>query len=192
MGVSQMSEEQIGPVQLSLRIRHPAMDPGEISTAIGVEPEHCFKAGDARTSSSQGRRAGLHSQSYWLAPITAESWAEPDPDPAFLSVIAGRYSGHNLATSEEHLRQAAQSLRSRSVEANLFYCLQRLNTRHAFLERIQSEGGDVSLLLGLAHDSATDFTLPVAMSRLLVKLGISLEFKFEAAEEGESSSQLLA
>jgi hypothetical protein len=183
-----MSEEQIGPVQLSLRIRHPAMDPSEISTAIGVEPEHCFKAGDARTSSSQGRRAGLHSQSYWLAPITAESWAEPDPDPAFLSVIAGRFSGHNLAPSEEHLRQAAQSLRSRSVEANLFYCLQR----HAFLERIQSEGGDVSLLLGLAHDSATDFTLPVAMSRLLVKLGISLEFKFEAAEEGESSSQLLA
>jgi hypothetical protein len=48
------------------------------------------------------------------------------------------------------------------------------------------------LLLGLAHDSATDFTLPVAMSRLLVKLGISLEFKFEAAEEGESSSRLLA
>jgi hypothetical protein len=192
MEVREMSEEPIGPVQLSLRIRHPAMDPNEMSAAIGVEPEHCFKAGDARTSSSQGRRAGLHSQSYWLAPITAESWAEPDPDPAFSSVIAGRYSGHNLAPSEEHLRQAAQSLRSRSVEANLFYCLQRLNTRHAFLERIQSEGGDVSLLLGLAHDSATDFTLPVAMSRLLVKLGISLEFKFEAAEEGESSSQLLA
>jgi hypothetical protein len=190
MEARQASEERIGPVQLSLRIRHPAMDPNEISTAIGVEPEHCFKAGDARTSSSQGRRTGLHSQSYWLAPITAESWAEPDP--AFLSVIAGRYSGHDLATSEEHLRKAAQSLTSRSVEANLFYCLQRLNTRHAFLERIQSEGGDVSLLLGLAHDSATDFTLPVATSRLLVKLGISLEFKFEAAEEGESSSQLLA
>jgi hypothetical protein len=191
MEVGQMSEERIGPVQLSLRIRHPAMDPNEMSSAIGVEPEHCFKAGDARTSSSQGRRGGLHSQSYWLAPITAESWAEP-VDPAFLSVIAARYSGHDLAPSEEHLRQAAQSLRSRSVEANLFYCLQRLNTRQAFLERIQSEGGDVSLLLGLAHDSATDFTLPVAISRLLVKLGISLEFKFEAAEEEESSSRLLA
>ena len=192
MEARQLSEERVGPVQLSLRIRHPAMDPNEISTAIGVEPEHCFKAGDARTSSSRGRRAGQHSQSYWLAPITAESWAEPDPDPAFLSLIAGRYSGHSLATSEEHLRQAAQSLRSRSVEANMFYCLQRLTTRHAFLERIQKEGGDVSLLLGLAHDSATDFSLPVATSRLLVKLGISLEFKFEAAEEGESSSQLLA
>ena len=178
MEARQMSEERIGPVQLSLRIRHPAIDPNEISTAIGVEPEHCFKAGDARTNAARGRRTGLHSQSYWLAPITSESWAEPGP--AFLSVIGARYSEHTLARSQEDLRKAAQSLRSRSVEATLFYCLQRLNTRHAFLERIQSEGGDISLLLGLAHDSATDFALPVAMSRLIVKLGISLEFKFEA------------
>jgi hypothetical protein len=60
----------------------------------------------------------------------------------------------------------------------LFYGLQRLNARHAFLERIQSDGGDVSLLLSLEPGSASDFTLPVAMSRLLVKLGITLEFKF--------------
>jgi hypothetical protein len=175
MEARQVSEESIGPVRLSLRIRHPTMDPDEISTAIGVAPEHCFKAGDPRTGSAQGRRTGRHSQSYWLAPVT-ESWAEPI-DPAFLSVIAARYPGQDLST--EDLRKATQNSRSRSVEAILFYCLQRLNPRQAFLQRIQSDGGDVALLLGLAHDSAADFTLPLAMSRLIVKLGISLAFKFE-------------
>jgi hypothetical protein len=71
------------------------------------------------------------------------------------------------------------SARTRSVEIMLFYGLPRLHARHAFLERIQSDGGDVSLLLSVERGSAADFTLPVAVSRLLVKLGITLEFKFD-------------
>jgi hypothetical protein len=31
----------------------------------------------------------------------------------------------------------------------------------------------------MEHGSAADFTLPVGMLRLLVKLGITLEFKFD-------------
>lgn len=163
MEAHQLAEESAAPVQLSLRIRHPAIDPKEISTALGIEPEHCFKARDAAKG-----RTGRHTQTYWLAPITAESWPVPI-DPSFMSTIAERYPGHNLAVSEENLRKAAQNLRARSTETMLFYALQRLNTRHAFLERIQSDGGDVSLLLSVEPGSALDFTLPVAMMRLMVK-----------------------
>ena len=178
MEARQLSEESIGPVRLSLRIRHPAMDPAEISTALGVEPEHCFKAGDPRTGPAQERRTGRHSQSYWLAPVTAESWAEPI-DPALLSAIEAQYPGRDLSLSPESLGKATRNLRSQSVETVLFHGLRRLNTHQAFLQRIQNDGGDVALLFGLAPDSAADFTLPVGMSRLIVKLGISLEFKFE-------------
>jgi hypothetical protein len=164
-----MSEESIPAVQLSLRIRHPVIDPQEISTAIGVKPEHCFKAGAPRTDPARGGRRGLHTQTYWLAPITPESWPEPIIDTSFLSVIAARYPG-----------EPAQDLRAGSIETILFYGLHRLTNRHAFLERIQSEGGDVSLVLGLEQGSASDFTLPVAILRLLGKLGITLEFKFDS------------
>jgi hypothetical protein len=174
MEARQLSEEPAAPIQLSLRIRHPAIDPREISTAIGVEPEHSFKAGEP----ARGRK-GLHTQTYWWAPITSKSWPEPI-DPSFMSTVAARYPGHNLAATEENLRKATQSLRARSVETMLFYALQRLNTRQAFVERIQSEGGDLSLVLGLDPRAALDFTLPVAMMRLLVKLGISVEFKFDS------------
>jgi len=157
MEARQLSNESVPQVDVSLRIRHPTIDPDEISAALGLQPEHCFKSGDP----AQGRR-GVHTQTYWLADIAAESWVEP---------IAPE--------SVESLLKAAQSGRARSVELMLSFGLRRLQAQHAFLERIQDDGGDVSLLLSLARDSAADFTLPVAITRLLVKLGITLEFKFD-------------
>jgi hypothetical protein len=179
MEARRLSEESVTPIQLSLRIRHPTIAPEEISTALGVVPEHCFRAGDPRTGAAKDRRTSQHTQTYWLAPVTAQAWSDPI-DPAFVSVVAARYSEHDLAVSEKHLREATQKLMARSAEDLLFYCLRHLNTRQAFLQRIQSDGGDVSLLLTIERDSASDFTLPVAMARSLVKLGISLEFKFES------------
>jgi hypothetical protein len=174
MEAHQLSDELVAPVQVSLRIRHPTIDPGEISAAIGVSPEHCFKSGDP----AQGRR-GLHTQTYWLAIIAPGSWPEP-VDPNFLETLAARYSGRGVNASAETFRKAVQSARLRSVEMMLYYGLQRLQARRAFLERLQSEGGDVSLLLSAERGSAADFTLSVGMSRELVKLGITLEFKFDS------------
>jgi hypothetical protein len=173
MEARQLPDESVPQAQVSLRIRHPTIDPNEISAALGVRPEHCFKSGDP----AQGRR-GLHAQTYWLADIAPGSWLEP-VDPSFLETIAARYPERSATASAEGFRKMTQSARTRSVEIMLFYGLQRLNARHAFLERIQSDGGDVSLLLSVEPGSAADFTLPVAVSRLLVKLGITLEFKFD-------------
>jgi hypothetical protein len=168
----QLSIESAPAVQVSLRIRHPTIDPDEISAAVGVTPAHCFKSGDP----AEGRR-GLHSQTYWLAHVGPGFWPEP-VDPGFLKTIAARYPGGSAAA--EDFRKMALGERPHGTEMSLLYGLQRLNARHAFLERIQSEGGDVCLLLSIEHGSAADFTLPVEMSRLLVKLGIALEFKFDA------------
>jgi hypothetical protein len=174
MEAHQLSDESVPRVQLSLRIRHPTIDPEEISASIGVEPEHCFKSGEP----AHGRR-GLHTQTYWLAHIAPESWSEP-VDDSFLHTIAARYPGRHLAASAESLRKMAQNMRFRGVEMMVFYALRRLSAHHPFLERIQGDGGDVSFLLSMGHGSAVDFTLPVAMSRLLAKLGIALEFKFDS------------
>jgi hypothetical protein len=173
MEARQLSNEAVPQVQVSLRVRHPTIDPDEISAAVGVKPEHCFKSGEP----ALGRR-GLHTQTYWLAHIAPGSWPEP-VDQSFLETIAARHPGRSAIASAEGFRKMTQSARTRSVEIMLFYGLQRLNARHAFLERIQSDGGDVSLLLSVEHGSAADFMLPAAVSRLLVKLGITLEFKFD-------------
>jgi hypothetical protein len=179
MEAQKISEPASTPIQLSLRIRHPAIDPVEISTSLGLEPEHCFKAGDSRSARARGRSAGRHTQTYWLAPVTAESW--PDPiEPAFLAAIVARGPERNFAVTAQDLQAATRDLRSRSVEVLLLHFLQRLNAHHSFLQRIQSEGGDVSLIIVMERESAADFTLPVALARLMVQLGVSIEVKFDS------------
>jgi hypothetical protein len=174
MEAHKVSEPAPMPIQMSLRVRHPAIDPAEISTSLGLEPEHCFKAGDSRGARAKGGHAGRHTQTYWLAPLTAESWADPI-EPAFLAAIAASHPEHHVAVSAQNL-----NLRSRSVESLLFQFLQRLNAHHSFLQRIQTDGGDVSLIMVVERESAADFTLPVMLIRLFVQLGISIEFKFDS------------
>jgi hypothetical protein len=166
-------------IQMSLRIRHPAIDPVEISTSLGLEPEHCFKAGDSRSGRAKGGIAGRHTQTYWLAPVTAESWADPI-EPSFLEAIAARRPELNFAGSAQSLQAAAKNLRYRSVEALLLHFLQRLKSSHSFLKRIQTDGGDIALIMVVERESAADFTLPVTLTRLLVQLGIFIEFKFDS------------
>jgi hypothetical protein len=125
MELGQLSEESATPIQLSLRVRHPSIAPDEITTALGVSPEHCFRAGDSRAGHAQGRGSARHAQTYWLAIVTAESWAD-SIDPAFLSVIATRNPQHDADVSAENLSKAARKSVSRSVETLLAYCLQRL------------------------------------------------------------------
>src|SRR5712671_4296339 len=47
--------------QLLLRIKHPSMDPAEITRALRLEPEHAASAGDS--VSTAGKRC-VHSESY--------------------------------------------------------------------------------------------------------------------------------
>jgi hypothetical protein len=179
MEAREVSEPAPTPIQMSLRIRHPAIDPAEISKALGLEPEHCFKAGDTRSARAKSGHAGRHTQTYWLAPVTAEAW--PDPiEPAFLAAIVARGPKPNYAVSTQDLQATTRDLRSRSVEGLLLHFLQRLNAHHSFLQRIQAEGGDVSLIMVVERESAADFTLPVMLIRLFVQLGISIEFKFDS------------
>lgn len=179
MEARKLSEISATPIQLSLRVRHPAIDPQEISRALGLEPEHCFKAGDSRPTRSKGAIAAQHTQTYWLAPVSPESW--PDTiEPAFLAAIAEKSPLLKGAVSAEAMQAASRDLRARGIEGVLFLFLQRLSAQHPFLQRIQAEGGDVALIMVIERESAGDFTLPVGVARLLVQLGISIEFNFDS------------
>lgn len=179
MEARRLSETAAAPIQLLLRIRHPAIDPEEISATLDLEPEHCFKAGDSRAARAEGLFSGRHTQSYWLAPVSDEVWADPI-EPTFLAAIAARDPNRVFAPSAENLQAtASRNLRSRGIEGLLLVFLHRLNARHSFLQRIQTEGGDATLIIAMERESAADFTLPVAVAGLLVHLGISIEFKFD-------------
>lgn len=51
---------------ISLRLRHPAIDPSRITQALGIEPQHTWKAGDPRRDPAGGALAGAYRESYWM------------------------------------------------------------------------------------------------------------------------------
>ena len=51
---------------VSLRIRHPSIEPSRITETLGIEPQHTWKAGEARHDLGSGERAGVYRESYWM------------------------------------------------------------------------------------------------------------------------------
>lgn len=51
---------------MSLRVRHPCIDPAEITVALRIEPQHTWRAGDTRRDSAGTEAGGTHRESYWM------------------------------------------------------------------------------------------------------------------------------
>ena len=51
---------------VSLRIRHPTIDPAEITQTLGIEPQHSWKAGESRRAAQGQRVEGSYRESYWI------------------------------------------------------------------------------------------------------------------------------
>ena len=55
---------------ISLRIRHPEIEPVKITEALGLQPQHSWKAGASRQTSAGS--AGEHRDSYWMTRLMDE------------------------------------------------------------------------------------------------------------------------
>jgi hypothetical protein len=57
---------------ISLRIRHPSIEPSRITQTLGIEPQHTWKAGDPRRGPAGGELEGVYRESYWMARLMEE------------------------------------------------------------------------------------------------------------------------
>jgi len=55
---------------ISLRIRHPEIEPAKITEALGLQPQHSWQAGASRQTATGG--TGEHRDSYWMAKLMDE------------------------------------------------------------------------------------------------------------------------
>ncbi len=51
---------------MSLRIRHPHVEPAEITRVLGIEPQHTWRAGEPRRDPVGGVLEGTYRESYWM------------------------------------------------------------------------------------------------------------------------------
>ncbi|HTY50623.1 MAG TPA: RNA polymerase sigma factor region1.1 domain-containing protein [Steroidobacteraceae bacterium] len=67
--------------QFSLHVRHPSIDPAEISHELQLVALESFQAGQPRASRSGVAVTAVHSETYWVAVIDPARWPGPPPLP---------------------------------------------------------------------------------------------------------------
>jgi hypothetical protein len=145
-----------GELVVSLCIRHPSIDPQEISDTLGLAAEHCFRAGERRRTDEGEPLQGRYHESYWMGRFRA---ARP------------RLLGP--AGAEAVLAQAALGVNS--TEAELTQILLRLQRSQSFLARLQDEGASIELRLEQTLDGGElAFSLSPRLLALLTRCGVSL------------------
>jgi hypothetical protein len=164
MPATKLATRQPLPFQLSLRIRHPSMDPTAISKEFRIEPEHSFRAGQPRHSRSGVAPAAVHVESYWLAALNPGTWFQ-NPSMA---------AHHNLSVSREFMDAADPW----TLAWALSLCAMRFSKSHgALLQTLRSEGGEISLLVTISPTAVSTFSLAPQVTRIFGELGITLEFE---------------
>jgi hypothetical protein len=57
---------------VSLRVRHPTLDPAILTDTLKLDPAHSWKAGDPRQSQTGAAASGQYRDSYWSAPLPGQ------------------------------------------------------------------------------------------------------------------------
>ena len=163
MEAKRRPEAEPASFRFALRVRHPSIDPEEISKELQLAAEHSFKAGEPRPSGGRSTTTSVYNESYWLAPLDPGAWA-------------GEWS-----PVEGLPRVRARGARAISLNPEVALTLLATTLSHtyaAFIRRLQAEGGEVRLLVELSADAMSGFTLTPAVSRALGSLGVSVNFEF--------------
>lgn len=58
---------------VTLRARHPTVDPAVLTDTLKLDPAHSWKAGDPRLSQTGAPLGGQYRDSYWSAPLPGQT-----------------------------------------------------------------------------------------------------------------------
>jgi len=87
---------------LSLRIRHPRIEPAEITRSLAMEPQHSWRAGEKRRDAAGAELSGEYHETLWMCALMTR--------PALSTGVIGVES--QLLQSIGTLRRSQEFLRS--------------------------------------------------------------------------------
>jgi Domain of unknown function (DUF4279) len=125
---------------VSLRLRHPAIDPSRITQTLGIEPQHTWKAGDPRRDPAGGALEGVYRESYWMGRLMDE----PQLSSARVSVETV------LLQNLTHLRRSHDFLQQLHAEGGVAELHVTLYAREAFRLELSEESLGLLGRLGFA------------------------------------------
>jgi hypothetical protein len=149
MQAAQLSKSPVPAFQLSLRVRHPSMDPDAISRELKIEPEYSFCAGQPRKAKTNVAASSVGDRHF----VFRLSGAGTRPE----EIENGHYGKPGLGIFHDCHEVAAHAL--------------------ALLYRIRNEGGQAGLLVALSPAAVGSFSLGAETVAAFGNLGIALEFE---------------
>jgi hypothetical protein len=191
MQVKKRSSAVATPFQLSLHVRHPSVDPEEISRELSLEAVECFRAGEPRHSRSGLAATAVHGETYWVAVVDPMGWSAP-------TTLARRMPTQELMSAV--LPQEAKVLRARfgldeaettpgSLGWGIVLVCHCLTVRHrGFLARLREQGGSLTLLAAIQPEAMVGLRITPEMGRQLHDLGLTV--KIELGGSRDSGSDL--
>jgi hypothetical protein len=139
-----------------LRVRHPSIDPDEITRELGLAPAHAWAAGSPRGTEPA---RGAHPDSYWFAPLEVPAWRHAAPLPEWLG---------------------SQTL---PLESFLLAQVRLLTPHKSFFARINIEGGSCELAVTLGMQGRLVVELPASLVRSLAALDLSVTLEVATGDE---------
>jgi hypothetical protein len=151
--------------ELALRIRHPSMDPEDLSRELDLEPTHTFRAGQLREPRSSASPASVHAESYWLGTLDPTAWLADIWPTGFATIDTGA-------------RKPVKAAPWQNLGSALDMTARVLVRSHvALFERIRSDGGQVCLLVTLSPIAVDSFSVAPEVCQIFGELGITIEFE---------------
>ncbi len=154
-----------------LRVRHPSIDPAELSSTLGLAPVHAWAAGSARASGGAAAGRGSHPDTYWLAPLGDAGWQK---------------SQGGVAAAAEPGKFFWPPLQALPLESFLLSQLRLLVPHKAFFARLKAEGASCEVSVALGTDERWEVDLPPSLLRALADLNIGITIEVSAEAELEA------
>jgi hypothetical protein len=161
---------------VTFRIRHPHIDPAELSRQLGIEPEHAWRAGEPRRPEpGEAARSGVYRETYWVGELQGpQPWGAgmlPDHPPGRIGpIIAAVKTGPVLP------------------QITLYFTLLKMKRAGAFWRELTEQGGTIECLLQVHKTEGFQLEISQALMLMLVELKVALSIEVDGTSHAEEQA----
>jgi len=161
---------------IAFRIRHPHIDPAEVSRQLEIEPQHAWRAGEPRRREPGEMGSAAYRETYWVGLLHG-------PQP-----LAGMLP--ELLLSESRLGPiglATPAVRTEPVhpQITLYFTLLKMKRAASFWRTFTDQGGTVECLLQVHTTEGFQLEMSQALMLMLVELKVALSIEVDSAQRAE-------
>ncbi len=160
---------------ISFRIRHPSIDPAELSRQLGIEPQHAWRAGEPRRLESGEVGSGVYRETFWVGVLPASlPWSGMLPE--MLPELRHGRAGPLIA-----------AVKTGPVlpQITLYFTLLKMKRATAFWRALTDQGGTVECRLQVHNTDGFQLEMSQALMLMLVELRVGLSIEVDSAQQAE-------